>query len=278
MKYKYEFSSDEFSSNLNNLRPFLSFFVQTHGNEDYTLNFAPTTNTSAAKAPMARAQQEENSSALEMYQLNLTNDSISETTTIFLSEEGSEGYTAGEDFFYFTEDLNGVAIPNQFYSLDLGEPRSFNHRKLMNQSIILGGVVDSAATYTISLNKTNTSAKSVILTDYDENVSVDLLNGDYLFTAERGSFTNRFVVTFTFAPETPTENYIVSASGLIVSGNAASCIINNAVVGEVLYVFDAMGRCLYKQVADSDNIILPQLPAGTYMIRSANQWVKVALK
>ena len=253
------------------LAPFKPFFVQTYGSLKFYLN--KPANVAALSPELAEPQITE-----ETYRLLIEGNDFNDQTTIILDQSGTEGYTIGEDFFYFTTDVDGIPFANQFYTIDQDEPRSFNHRKNENQTISLGGRIETAGEYTISLNAIDTKAKSVLLTDTYFGLTTELTLEDYTFTAsENENIDNRFVVTFSFAPEVPVDTYVPTANQIIVSGNAANCNINNLTIGETVMIFDATGRIVYNQTAQSENINIT-LISGTYIVRQNNKWAKFAIK
>lgn len=257
----YNYYDNDFSV----LSPYKSFFMQYGG--EYTFK------TSAARqnAPAAIAN------TTERYQLNINSDNYNDKTVIFMAENGTEGYTAGQDFFYMTKTADGGTIGYQFYSIDGEEPLSYNHRKNENQVIQLGGRVKKAGEYTISLEGENINAQSVMLVDTLTGETVDLLIDNYTFTTEKGSIDKRFILTFTFAPQTTVDIFTPTANQIIVFGNAQNCTIDNLVIGETIMIFDAMGRMIYNKTANSETINIA-LPTGTYIVRNANNWAKFAIK
>lgn len=259
----YNYYDNDFSV----LSPYKSFFMQYGG--EYTFK------TSAARqnAPAAIA----NNNTTERYQLNINSDNYNDKTVIFMAENGTEGYTAGQDFFYMTKTADGGTIGYQFYSIDGEEPLSYNHRKNENQVVQLGGRVKKAGEYTISLEGENINAQSVMLVDTLTGETVDLLIDNYTFTTEKGSIDKRFILTFTFAPQTTVDIFTPTANQIIVFGNAQNCTIDNLVIGETIMIFDAMGRMIYNKTANSETINIA-LPTGTYIVRNANNWAKFAIK
>ncbi len=259
----YNYYDNDFSV----LSPYKSFFMQYGG--EYTFK------TSAARqnAPAVIA----NNNTTERYQLNINSDNYNDKTVIFMAENGTEGYTAGQDFFYMTKTADGGTIGYQFYSIDGEEPLSYNHRKNENQVVQLGGRVKKAGEYTISLEGENINAQSVMLVDTLTGETVDLLIDNYTFTTEKGSIDKRFILTFTFAPQTTVDIFTPTANQIFVFGNAQNCTIDNLVICETIMIFDAMGRMIYNKTANSETINIA-LPTGTYIVRNANNWAKFAIK
>lgn len=262
-----------FNETSKSIEPFSAYFIQFAGNitvsEISSVSYAP-----AARIQESEQDDEQQFPIFESYTIKLTNSKIDQETTILMNENGSEGYTLGEDFFYFTENVDGEPFVNQFYSLDQDEPRSFNHRKKENQAISLGGCLANAGDYTISLNGTNTTAKSVLLTDTYDGTTTELTTDSYTFSVNDSVvLNNRFIVTFSFAPDMPTDTYITEANQIIVYGNADNCNINNLTTDEIVMIYDATGRLVYNQIAQTDNLNITLIP-GTYIVRQADKWTK----
>ena len=253
------------------LAPFKPFFVQTYGTLTFYLN--QTSNVAALSPKLVEPQITK-----ETYRLLIEGNDFNDQTTIILDQSGTEGYTIGEDFFYFTTDVDGIPFANQFYTIDQDEPRSFNHRKNENQTISLGGRIQTAGEYTLSLKEINTKAKSVLLTDILNQTTTELTADNYTFTANEGEILDgRFIITFTFAPATPTDTYVAEANQIVVFGNAQNCNINNLTIGEIVMIYDATGRLVYNETAKSENINISLIP-GTYIVRQPNKSARFAVK
>ena len=250
------------------IAPYSSFFMQYAGEYTFT-----TSQSTRQNAPAAF----NNENSTEYYQLNIVSEKYTDKTMILMDHNGSEGYAVGQDFFYMTQQAAGGNIANQFYSLDGDNPLSFNHRKNENQTIALGGCVKYAGEYSISLEGSNISAQSVVLYDIFTDTTVDLLSEEYNFTTEKGSLNGRFIVTFSFAPQTTTEIFTTTANQIIVSGNAQNCTIDNLLVGKQVMIFDIMGRLIYNEKTNNKTINI-SLPTGTYIVRQADNWAKFAIR
>ena len=266
-QYQFNMSEGDYQDSIGYLKPYSAFFMQYAG--DYTFhNYNGTTVAPRAPRRTANVAQE-----MEIYELSLNG----ETTTIMMDADGSEGYTINEDFMFFTHTIDGIEIANQFYTFDGEDLLSFNHRKNQNQTISLGGKIATAGEYTISLNSINTTAKSVTLFDVVLNTTTELTTNDYTFIAEAGSIDNRFIITFSFAPQVPTDIFATEANQLVVLGDANNCTIKNLIVGEQVMIFDAMGRLIYNAQTNATTINL-SLTAGTYIVRQANNFAKFVIR
>ncbi|MBO5346492.1 MAG: hypothetical protein J6A44_06285 [Paludibacteraceae bacterium] len=248
------------------LEPFSAYIFQGYGALNiYDRGFAPI-----AAAP-ARTQNSENSKTevnpLELYNILLNGEHYNTKTTIFMSEEGA-------DFLYFTKDIDGNSYANQFYSVDQDYACAHNHTKKENQAVSLGGCLAKAGEYTIALDGTNTTAKSVLLTDTYDGTTTELTTDSYTFSVNDSVVLNdRFIVTFSFAPDMPTDTYITEANQIIVYGNANNCNISNLTINEIVMIYDATGRLVYNQIAQTDNLNITLTP-GTYIVRQADKWAK----
>lgn len=268
-EYKYITSSKEpFFTNpiiTNSFAPFTAFFVQ-HGG-DYSAT-AETTK-SAALAPVARAKAQEQE---QIYLINMNEAH----TVVILNAEGSEGYTAGEDFL----EMNASNHSDLIYSFDGSDALAFNHRATEAQSIALGGYVATAGEQTISLNGYNANVESVTLIDNFTGETADLLAGDHTFTAEVGSLDGRFTVVFGTqkAGNTTVDCYNSTANQLIAYGSANACTVSGLTTGEAVVVYNAMGQLVFATIADSETITLPTLPTGNYLILHNGTTNKTLLK
>lgn len=267
--YKYYYvgeASGFFQTPLNHtFKPFEAFFVQ-HGGE-YS---ATADNTkSAALAPVARAKAQEQE---QIYLINMNEA----RTVVILNAEGSEGYTAGEDFL----EMNLGSRIEMIYSFDGTDALAFNHRATEAQSIALGGYVATAGEQTISLNGYNANVEAVTLIDNFTGETADLLAGDYTFNAEVGSLDGRFTVVFGAqkAGGITTDCYNSTANQIIAYGSANACTVSGLTAGEAIVVYNTMGQLVFATIADSETITLPSLTTGNYLILHNGTTNKVALR
>ncbi len=269
--YSYEIAM----GNITNctLKPFSAFFFKCKG----TISIAERTMSN--NAPMARSKNNSDTTTnFECYNIKINNEGISKETTILMNNDGTQGAGDDGDFLYFTTNVDGIPFANQFYSINQDYAFAFNHCKKENQIISLGGCLENAGEYTISLEGLNTTAKSVLLTDIYDGSTTELTADDYTFTANEGEILDgRFIITFTFAPATPTDTYVAEANQIVVFGNAQNCNINNLTIGEIVMIYDATGRLVYNETAKSENINISLIP-GTYIVRQPNKSARFAVK
>ena len=247
-------------------KPFEAFFVQHGGRYIATADKAKS---APELAPMARAKAQQNE---QIYCLNMNEAH----TVVILNAEGSEGYTAGEDFL----EMNASNHSDLIYSFDGTDALAFNHRATEAQSINLGGYVATAGEQTISLKGYNANVESVTLVDNVTGETADLLAGDYTFNAEVGSLDGRFTVVFGApkAGDTTVDCYNSTANQLIAYGSANACTVSGLTTGEAVVVYNAMGQLVFATIADSETITLPSLTTGNYLILHNGTTNKVALR
>lgn len=267
-EYKYISSGNElFTEKIgaNSFDPFTAFFVQYGGEYSATAE----TTKSAALAPVARAKAQEQE---QIYLINMNEAH----TVVILNAEGSEGYTASEDFL----EMNASNHSDLIYSFDGSDALAFNHRATEAQSINLGGYVATAGEQTISLKGYNANVESVTLVDNVTGETIELLTDNYTFTAEVGSLDGRFTVVFGApkAGDTTVDCYNSTANQLIAYGSANACTVSGLTTGEAVVVYNAMGQLVFATIADSETITLPTLPTGNYLILHNGTTNKTLLK
>ena len=258
-----------FNTELTNytFNPFEAFFVQ-HGGE-YSAT-ATVATTSAELAPVARAKAQEQE---QIYLINMNEAH----TVVILNAEGSEGYTAGEDFL----EMNIGSRIEMIYSFDAEDALAFNHRATEAQSIALGGYVAVAGEQTISLDAYNGNAEAVTLIDNVTDTTTDLLAEDYTFNAEVGSLDGRFTIVFAAqkaGSDTTVDCYNSIANQVIAYGTADHCTVSGLTAGEAIVVYNTMGQLVFATTADSETITLPSLTAGNYLILHNGTTNKVTLR
>ena len=265
--YYYISSPIEDLKQLTSFAPFEAFFVQYGGPYSATANVATT---SAELAPVARAKAQEQE---QIYLINMNEAH----TVVILNAEGSEGYTAGEDFL----EMNIGSRIEMIYSFDAEDALAFNHRATEAQSIALGGYVAVAGEQTISLDAYNGNAEAVTLIDNVTGTTTDLLAEDYTFTAEVGSLDGRFTIVFAAQKadsDTTVDCYNSIANQVIAYGTADHCTVSGLTAGEAIVVYNTMGQLVFATTADSETITLPSLTAGNYLILHNGTTNKVTLR
>jgi hypothetical protein len=136
----------------------------------------------------------------------------------------------------------------------------------------LGGYIVDAGEYTISL--TDNGASSVILIDNYTGESVDLSIENYTFTTEKGSLDGRFMLAIAYVEKDVTTQVGNDLAGdLVVSNNGGLTMVGGLSVGDEVWIYDTVGRCVDQFVADSEQVEL-NIAAGIYMLKTSMESVK----
>ena len=143
------------------------------------------------------------------------------------------------------------------------------------QSIPVGIAIPSAGDYTFSIDAVHYAEGQVehmLLTDNVENVTVDLVNGNYTFHTAEGVNNTRFVISATpKAPGTTTGETLISDNqgevfaaslkgGILVAGMSEKTHIR---------IYDAQGALVTS--AEAENSYYFNLPAGVYLIKTYSE-------
>ena len=113
-----------------------------------------------------------------------------------------------------------------------------------------------------------------MLIDSYTGESVDLTVDNYTFTTEKGSLDGRFSIVISYAEKDLNTNVGNEMAGdLVVSNSGGLIVVNGLIVGEVVWVYDAVGRCIDRFVADDEQQGL-NLSAGVYVLKTSVESVK----
>lgn len=258
------------------LYPFKAFFVQFAGDKTFDLIFE-NKGYVAAESPAYIKESEKEAEKQEFDLLFGGGNFDADVTHITLDPEGSIYYEICKDFVY---RLGSGKAP-QFYTIDLNNhPLSYTNLGLEDCVINLGYAVGEAGHYNIGLNvKDSKRLKSVLLYDALTGGTCELTASDYYFTSDKGTFNDRFSVTVALAPEIETGcDYVSQADRLTVWSESGSTVVDGLDTDSMLYVYDAMGRCLYSATVTSSQMTLPQLGSGVYLVKNGTKFAKVACR
>ena len=189
------------------LRPFKNFFVQidntTEGN---ALGFALA---SRQNAPARYLQVKDREVELEIL---LSNDTRQDNMGLLIAEQYSPAYE-------INADLEKMIGSMSVYTIFSGYNLAYNALSPddAKQFIPIGYVAPSAGEYTFSLddNSDVNEIDHIYLTDYQESVTVDLMEQDYIFMTTSGKNESRFAINATLKEETdtPTDIDIINGGG-----------------------------------------------------------------
>lgn len=236
-----------------------AFFVQYGG--EYSFSKVATVQNMAPR----RARAEE---VIEQYYINIAGEKDATRTAIFLADDGSDDYIVGKDFLHF--GVTGKTT--QIYTKQGSRLLAFNHLKREDCVVELGGYIVDAGEYTISL--TDNGASSVILIDNYTGESVDLSIENYTFTTKKGSLDGRFMLAIAYVEKDVTTQVGNDLAGdLVVSNNGGLTMVGGLSVGDEVWIYDTVGRCVDQFVADSEQVEL-NIAAGIYVLKTSMESVK----
>lgn len=150
-----------------------------------------------------------------------------------------------------------------------GTEYAINERPYDGGNVQLGVMLAKDGKYTFSLPRCD--AKEVVLFDNATGVSHNFADGDYIFTAEAGTYTDRFVLGITKASGTTSVVELESA-GITVAAINGGIEVSGA-VGKVT-ILAADGRVVAEFSGERTVPVAP----GTYIVRTSAGAVKVVVK
>lgn len=213
-----------------------------------------------AKPRYALSQQNER----RLVDLTVTANGESDRTRIVLNDQSTEGYDLSMDASKFMADAANVP---QIYSYDNDGTRyAINERPEADGRVRLGFVAGESGCFTFSL--TRNSAEKVLLVDNEKSLTIDLTAQDYDFTAEAGTYENRFELRLS----TGVANGIGGAESDMPTATVADGGIRT---NGAASVYNTAGM---KVAETSQNGGLISLPAGIYVVKTSAGAQKVTVK
>lgn len=258
------------------LPPFLPFFIQV--NTDGTFTMAQG-NRQAKMRGFAKNIQPVREQLIELY---LNGSERRDNTGLLIGEEFSADYEVGDDLVKMKGD-NQLALYTQTGGYDL----AFNalNEELAAQRIPVGFTAPTDGEYSISLNDDSDlrEVESIILTDYETGLEIDLLAEDYVFdaVAEKNN-DRRFTLNVRMRKwgDIGTDIEQQYGSGLLddvrVMNSSTGLVLRGVPQDAAVYVYDMTGKLIESylpaakgQQTDSNyrRIELNGLPVGVYNIR-----------
>lgn len=253
------------------IRPNEAFFVQCPEGTEY-ISFPETGRqltseiTNQSSAPAKRSVAANNRQLIDLV---LSSNDLTDKTRVVLNDAASLTYeTACDASKFFTMD-GGVS---QIYTLDSEATEyAINERPVTDGNIQLGVMIDASGKHSISMQRND--AQTVVLIDHVAGTTHDLSLGEYTFTAEAGTYTNRFTLSVSKAPTTAIDAADAVMATVKSSGNA---IYVNGVEGYVA-VFSVDGRKVAEAESDG-NVVFDDMQQGSYLVRTVNGTSKVTVK
>lgn len=265
------------------LRPFKCFFVQVGDpeNEEKGLMYV-TFNKFKAHNPdrqMVLAQRTPEPSEEQYVAVQLALGDKTDKMGITIDNAYTTEYEIGRDL---EKMMNYGTLPHVYAYVNNSQKLAFNAvPEWAAQSVVAGAYFPEAGEYTISLDPNDRPTNRVMavwLTDMINNVTTNLLLGDYSFYAQRAEQKNRFMIAVELAPEISTSTLFSSADGVYAYTQQRQMTICGLAENSVVSVYDALGH-LVIQRNTSDASLTEQLPAaGMYLVKVVNAQQKATLK
>lgn len=265
------------------LRPFKCFFVQVGDpeNEEKGLMYV-TFNKFKAHNPdrqMVLAQRTPEPSEEQYVAVQLALGDKTDKMGITIDNAYTTEYEIGRDL---EKMMNYGTLPHVYAYVNNSQKLAFNAvPEWAAQSVVAGAYFPEAGEYTISLDPNDRPTNRVMavwLTDMINNVTTNLLLGDYSFYAQRAEQKNRFMIAVELAPEISTSTLVSSADGVYAYTQQRQMTICGLAENSVVSVYDALGH-LVIQRNTSDASLTEQLPAaGMYLVKVVNAQQKATLK
>ncbi len=265
------------------LRPFKCFFVQVGDpeTEEQGLMYV-TFNKYKAHNPdrqMVLAQRTPEPSEEQYVAVQLALGDKTDKMGITIDNAYTTEYEIGRDL---EKMMNYGTLPHVYAYVNNSQKLAFNAvPEWAAQSVVAGAYFPEAGEYTISLDPNDRPTNRVMavwLTDMINNVTTNLLLGDYSFYAQRAEQKNRFMIAVELAPEISTSTLVSSADGVYAYTQQRQMTICGLAENSVVSVYDALGH-LVIQRNTSDASLTEQLPAaGMYLVKVVNAQQKATLK
>lgn len=184
----YSITDDDYA-----IRPNEAFFVQCPENVS-SISF-PTQGRqltsvieSQNAAPGLRTEAAGTSRCL--IDLTVSRDSLTDRTRVVLNEQATLGYELTRDASKFMS--MDTRVP-QLYTVDAdGTQYAINERPVADGTALVGFYAPTKGTYTFGLSRCD--ADHVWLTDRETGLTVNLAEGDYVFSTEEGTTAQRFML------------------------------------------------------------------------------------
>lgn len=178
------------------LRPNEAFFVQcpvdatsmtfkAEGrSHEYNVNGSSTSTRTPRKAAPANSSR-------KVYNFTLSSTDFSDRARLVINPDAKMDYEISCDASKFMSD--DASVP-QLYVLDNGIRYAIDERPLGDGIITLGARFGQTGDYTIALKNNPAEDMSILLIDNETDREVNIAEESYTFTAQAGTFENRFTL------------------------------------------------------------------------------------
>lgn len=265
------------------LRPFKCFFVQVGDPtaEEQGLMYVTFHRNKAhnSAAQMIRAQRTPEQNTEQYVALQIALDDKTDKMGITIDNTYTTEYEIGRDL---EKMMNYGTLPHMYAYVNNSQKLAFNAvPEWAAQSIIAGAYFPQAGEYTISLDPNDRPTNRVMavwLTDMIDNVTTNLMLGDYRFYAQRAEQKNRFMIAVELAPEISTSTFVSSTDGVYAYTQQRQMTVCGLTENSVVSVYDALGHLILQKTAMATSMT-EQLPAvGMYIVKVVNKQQNSTLK
>ena len=186
----YSITDDDYA-----IRPNEAFFVQCPNGEYNTIGFPVQGRqfTDVIESQNAAPAKDRNLKDRRLIDVVLTaSDQCNDKTRVVLNEKAKLDYEITCDASKFMSMDNSVP---QLFTIDAeGTQYAINERPMYDGIIKMGMYVAKSGTYTISISRCD--MEKVMLVDNETGETTDISYGEYTFSTDAGTFTNRFELVF----------------------------------------------------------------------------------
>jgi len=251
------------------LSPLEAFFVQCSA-ENNIVSFdteGRQTDNSVRTLSYAPARTRAMGNERSVLNLYLESNAYADHTRLVVNEDASLAYEIACDAAKFMSDDAAVS---QLFTIEGGERMAINERPLANGKAVLGVYIGKAGSYTLSID-TKAMDTEVFLVDKLLGTETDLTTSSYAFTAEAGTFTDRFEIRL---KRTGVVDGIEAvAAELKVEATADGISVSNATTP--IYIYSATGALVDTKVGSDVTFDVPQ---GVYVVKVGDNVHKVVVK
>lgn len=254
------------------IRPNQSFFVQCP-EEINSISFPITgrqmtsviTNQSGTKQRVPAVGMDNR----QLIDLTIGMGEQEDRTRVVLNDGASVGYEMEFDASKFFS-MDGT-VP-QVYTLDADEtPYAINERPVHDGWVKVGFVAPETGCYTISLVRNE--AETVYLIDSQTGITTDLAEGDYNFTSEAGTWTNRFKLQMVASQVTSIDEAKTKEELKVVATDGGISVVG---AEGIVVVYSIDGKKVAEQNVNGQAEIV--VAKGTYLVRTSNGTAKVVVR
>lgn len=182
------------------------------------------------------------------------------------------GATNNYDRGYDALSLNGNSFIN-FYSINNTSLLTIQGRALPIQEtdvVPLGYSSTIVGDFSISIDKTDgaLSTMAVFLEDKLTNTTHNLKKGAYTFTTEKGTFNDRFVLSYVDKVTLATNDFEVLENGVLITSKNKEININASTnYIDKVFVYDMSGRQIFlKSKIDKNEMTISNLVSGNQVL------------